>query len=106
MTSSNLHPSYNLNGLQLLAIRIAYSQFKDLNRTEFLVMDTSTIPEGSRGDFIPRFFLLINQGTQWELTKELNDDELTDWSLKNDKEITVVSNEFYLILISKLCNWE
>jgi len=90
-----------------IAIRIAYSQCKDVkNRTEFLVMDTSTIPKGSGCDFIPRFFLLVNQGTQWELTKELNDDELIDWSLKNDKEITVVSNEFYLILISKLCNWE
>lgn len=84
---------------------LAYCQTKD-NSTELLIRNTSTILGGISGDFIPRFFLLINQGTQWELTKELNDDELTDWSLKNDKEITVVSNEFYLILISKLCNWE
>lgn len=91
---------------QELSIEIlAYCQTKD-SSTELLITNTSTIPEGSRGDFIPRFFLLVNQGTQWELTKELNDDELTNWVLKNDKEITVVSNEFYLILISKLCNWE
>lgn len=91
---------------QELSIEIlAYCQTID-NSIELLITNTSTIPEGSRGDFISRFFLLVNQGTQWELTKELNDDELTNWVLKNDKEITVVSNEFYLILISKLCNWE
>ena len=91
---------------QELSIEIlAYCQTKD-SSTELLITNTSTIPEGSRGDFIPRFFLLVNQGTQWELTKELNDDELTNWVLKNDKEITVVSNEFYLILSSKLCDWE
>jgi len=91
---------------QELSIEIlAYCQTID-NSTELLITNTSTTLGGLSGDFVPRFFLLANQGTQWELTKELNDDELTDWVLKNDKEITVVSNEFYLILISKLCNWE
>lgn len=83
--------------MQLLPIRIAYFQCKDLNRTEFLVMDTSTIPEGLSGDFVPHFFLLLNQDTQWKLMNNLDDDELMDWVLENDKEIIVVSSQFYFL---------
>lgn len=73
---------------------LAYSYCKDDISTEFLIMDTSTIPEGLSGDFVPKFFLLVNKDTQWKLINNLDDDELTDWVLENDKEIIVVSSQF------------
>lgn len=60
-------------------------------------MDISTIPEGLSGDFVPHFFLLVNQDTQWKLMNNLDDDELMDWVLENDKEIIVVSSQFYFL---------
>jgi hypothetical protein len=77
---------------------LAYCQSKDVkSNTEFLVMDTSTIPEGLSGDFVPHFFLLVNQDAQWKLINNFDDDELMDWVLENDKEIIVVSNQFYFL---------
>ena len=78
---------------------LAYCQNKAVkSNTEFLVMDTSTIPEGLSGDFVPHFFLLVNQDTQWKLMNNFDDDdELMDWVLENNKEIIVVSNQFYFL---------
>jgi hypothetical protein len=77
---------------------LAYCQSKDLTlSTEFLVMDTSTIPEGLSGDFVAHFFLLVNQDTQWKSINNFDDDELMDWVLENDKEIIVVSSQFYYL---------
>jgi len=77
---------------------LAYCQNKDVkSNTEFLVIDTSTIPEGLSGDFVPHFFLLVNQDAQWKLINNLDDDELMEWVLENDKEIIVVSSQFYFL---------
>jgi hypothetical protein len=74
---------------------LAYFQTKD--STELLITNTSTIPEGLSGDFVPHFFLLVNQDAQWKLINNFDDDELMNWVLENDKKIIVVSSQFYFL---------
>lgn len=46
---------------------------------------------------LSRIFLLVNQDTQWKLLNNFDDDKLMEWVLENDKEIIVVSSQFYYL---------
>ena len=78
---------------------VAYSFYYDHpDDTEFLVIDTSTMPEGLDGDYSPCFFLLFHQDTEWELGLTMETEELMDWMLDDRKKAIIpVSDEFYFL---------